>query len=64
MVQRDIIEQLGIEDPVLVRGSFFRPNLRLWSYQKGGARPTGARVPPVGEAIRRVVLRRLPSTEK
>src|SRR4029077_7966551 len=32
----DIIAQLGMKSPGLVRGSFFRPNLRLSVYRKGG----------------------------
>ena len=34
-VGRDIVEQLGMEDPVSFRGSFFRPNLHLHAYKKG-----------------------------
>jgi ATP-dependent DNA helicase RecQ len=34
-VQRDISEQLGMEEPVVVRGTFFRPNLRVHAYKKG-----------------------------
>jgi ATP-dependent DNA helicase RecQ len=34
-VQRDIAEQLGMESPVVVRGTFFRPNLRIHAYKKG-----------------------------
>jgi ATP-dependent DNA helicase RecQ len=34
-VVRDIAGQLGMEDPLLVRGSFFRPNLRLHAVKKG-----------------------------
>jgi ATP-dependent DNA helicase RecQ len=41
-VQRDIAEQLGMEDPHVVRGVFFRPNLRVHAYKKGeGADPRG-----------------------
>jgi ATP-dependent DNA helicase RecQ len=34
-VTEDIIEQLGMREPALFRGSFFRPNLRLAAYAKG-----------------------------
>jgi ATP-dependent DNA helicase RecQ len=34
-VIRDIAGQLGMRDPLLVRGSFFRPNLRLHAVKKG-----------------------------
>jgi ATP-dependent DNA helicase RecQ len=34
-VTRDIASQLGMRDPLLVRGSFFRPNLRLHAVKKG-----------------------------
>jgi ATP-dependent DNA helicase RecQ len=34
-VQRDIAEQLGMESPVVVRGTFFRSNLRIHAYKKG-----------------------------
>jgi ATP-dependent DNA helicase RecQ len=34
-VTRDIAEQLGMEDPLVHRGIFFRPNLRLHAYKKG-----------------------------
>ena len=33
-VTRDIVEQLGMHDPAIVRGSFFRPNLRLAAHAK------------------------------
>jgi ATP-dependent DNA helicase RecQ len=35
-VVRDIGEQLGMEAPLVLRGTFFRPNLRLHAYKKGG----------------------------
>jgi ATP-dependent DNA helicase RecQ len=35
-VTRDIVQQLGMTDPVHFRGSFFRPNLRLHAIRKGG----------------------------
>ncbi len=34
-VIRDIAGQLGMRDPLLVRGSFFRPNLHLHAVKKG-----------------------------
>jgi ATP-dependent DNA helicase RecQ len=49
-VTRDIIAQLAMADPVHVRGSFFRPNLRIHAYRKGEAG-----TPRVGDAILRLV---------
>ncbi len=41
-VTRDIVEQLGMQEPLVVRGTFFRPNLRLHAYRKGaGAAAAG-----------------------
>jgi ATP-dependent DNA helicase RecQ len=34
-VKNDIIEQLALRDPLVIRGSFFRPNLRLFAVKKG-----------------------------
>jgi ATP-dependent DNA helicase RecQ len=34
-VMRDIVQQLGMRGPKMFRGSFFRKNLRLASFQKG-----------------------------
>ena len=34
-VKNDIIEQLALRDPLVVRGSFFRSNLRLFAIKKG-----------------------------
>jgi ATP-dependent DNA helicase RecQ len=34
-VTRDIADQLGMVDPLVQRGTFFRPNLRLHAYKKG-----------------------------
>jgi ATP-dependent DNA helicase RecQ len=34
-VTDDIVSQLGMKNPVQVRGTFFRPNLRLSAYRKG-----------------------------
>jgi ATP-dependent DNA helicase RecQ len=45
-VKRDIIEQLALKDPLDVRGSFFRPNLRLFSVKKGQ-----------GSGVRELILR-------
>jgi ATP-dependent DNA helicase RecQ len=42
-VQRDIAEQLGMESPVVVRGTFFRSNLRIHAYKKGEGGDGGAR---------------------
>ncbi len=36
-VTRDIIDQLGMHQPALFRGSFYRPNLNLYAYSKGDA---------------------------
>ncbi len=36
-VVRDIADQLGMEAPLVLRGEFFRPNLKLHAYKKGGA---------------------------
>ena len=35
-VTDDIVSQLGMRSPVHVRGRFYRPNLRLSAYKKGG----------------------------
>lgn len=37
-VKCDIAEQLALDHPLEVRGSFFRPNLRLFAAKKGGER--------------------------
>jgi ATP-dependent DNA helicase RecQ len=34
-VKSDIVEQLALQDPLEVRGSFFRPNLHLFAVKKG-----------------------------
>jgi ATP-dependent DNA helicase RecQ len=39
-VTRDIAVQLGMERPLLVKGSFLRSNLRLAAVKKGGAGPS------------------------
>ncbi len=38
-VRRDIIAQLGMNEPLDFLGSFFRPNLRLHAIKKGGDAP-------------------------
>jgi ATP-dependent DNA helicase RecQ len=45
-VKNDIIEQLALQDPLDVRGSFFRPNLRLYAVKKGQ-----------GDGVRDMILR-------
>ena len=52
-VRRDIIQQLQMQNPLEVQGSFFRSNLRISAYRKG----TGG-LPPVREALLRLVLAR------
>ncbi len=39
-VSVDIVRQMGMLDPFRFRGSFFRPNLHLSVYKKGGGRKT------------------------
>ena len=50
-VIRDIADQLGMGDPLLVRGSFFRPNLRIFAVKKGEG-------PSAREAVVRLVRAR------
>ena len=45
-VKSDIVEQLALQDPLEVRGSFFRPNLRLYAVKKGR-----------GDGVRDMILR-------
>jgi ATP-dependent DNA helicase RecQ len=45
-VKRDIIEQLALQDPLDVRGSFFRSNLHLYAVKKGQ-----------GDGVRDMILR-------
>jgi ATP-dependent DNA helicase RecQ len=45
-VKNDIIEQLALQDPLVIRGSFFRPNLRLFAVKKGQ-----------GDGVRDMILR-------
>ena len=52
-VRDDIALQLGMRDPVLVQGSFFRANLRISAYRKGAEGQ-----PPAREAILRLVQAR------
>jgi ATP-dependent DNA helicase RecQ len=56
-VTRDIVDQLGMSSPTLVRGSFFRPNLRISAYRKGASGEDGPRA-KTREAIPRLVLAR------
>ena len=51
-VRDDIALQLGMRDPLLVQGSFFRPNLRISAYRKGEGQPAAR------EAILRLVQAR------
>jgi len=63
-VTDDIIEQLAMVRPLAFRGSFFRPNLHLHAYRKGGqngekgGRGDGGGVPRVRDAILRLVRAR------
>ncbi|HET6150709.1 MAG TPA: ATP-dependent DNA helicase RecQ [Polyangia bacterium] len=65
-VTDDIIEQLAMVRPLAFRGSFFRPNLHLHVYRKGGERDAGkggrgdagGGVPRVRDAILRLVRAR------
>jgi ATP-dependent DNA helicase RecQ len=52
-VRRDIAQQLDMRDPLEVRGSFFRANLRISAYRKGAEG-----LPPVREALLRLILAR------
>jgi ATP-dependent DNA helicase RecQ len=57
-VTNDIVGQLAMQSPACYRGSFFRPNLHISAYRKGGdgvgaSRGTGGR--GVREAIARLV---------
>ncbi len=51
-VTQDIIEQLAMGRPLQIRGSFFRPNLRLHAYRKGPQNGT------VRDALLRIVRAR------
>lgn len=54
-VQADIISQLHLEDPLVVDTSFFRPNLKIHAFKKGGE---GAERIKVKDAIGRICLDR------
>ncbi|MCZ7533917.1 MAG: ATP-dependent DNA helicase [Acidimicrobiia bacterium] len=54
-VQRDIVEQLHLEDPRMVNTSFFRPNLRIHVFKKGG---DGAERIKVKDSIGKICLDR------
>jgi len=45
-VKNDIVEQLVLQDPLEIRGSFFRPNLHLFAVKKGK-----------GDGVRDMILR-------
>src|SRR6185369_8470734 len=58
----DIVAQLAMRNPAHVRGSFFRPNLRLSAYRKGGsddaAAETNAGVRSAGpKGVRAAIVR-------
>jgi ATP-dependent DNA helicase RecQ len=59
-VTRDIVEQLALKDPLSVRGSFFRPNLRLSAYLKTGekAAPRPGTVNETKTALLRLIRAR------
>ncbi len=42
-VVNDIVAQLGMREPARYKGSFFRPNLHVHAYKKGGASPIDVR---------------------
>jgi ATP-dependent DNA helicase RecQ len=53
-VTADIIQQLAMVRPAEFRGRFFRANLRLSAYRKGGSGAESAPVPRVRDAILRL----------
>jgi ATP-dependent DNA helicase RecQ len=58
-VTRDIAEQLGMQDPLIHRGTFFRPNLRLHAYKKGeGGHGAAGRGLKTKDALLRLVRSR------
>ncbi len=54
-VTRDIVEQLGIKTPAIYRGSFYRSNLQLYSIAKGSNTDAARKIPPVRDAITRLI---------
>ncbi|NUP07376.1 MAG: ATP-dependent DNA helicase RecQ [Polyangiaceae bacterium] len=56
-VTADILAQLGMRAPAIQRGSFFRPNLHIHVFKKGGD-VGGKRIPPVRDAILQVIRAR------
>jgi ATP-dependent DNA helicase RecQ len=56
-VTRDIAEQLGMVDPLVQRGTFFRPNLRLHAYKKGAGAGSGVTGNHRGLRAREALLR-------
>jgi ATP-dependent DNA helicase RecQ len=56
-VTRDIAEQLGMVDPLVQRGTFFRPNLRLHAYKKGAGAGSGVTGNRRGLRAREALLR-------
>jgi len=56
-VTRDIAEQLGMRDPLVHRGTFFRPNLVLHAYKKGEGAGHGATGQRHGLRTRDALLR-------
>ncbi len=57
-VVADIVEQLAMETPRVYRGSFFRPNLHVHAYRKGRKGDPARKVPPIRQAILRLVRAR------
>jgi ATP-dependent DNA helicase RecQ len=56
-VTRDIAEQLGMRDPLVQRGTFYRPNLKLHAYKKGEGGARGAGGAATGLRTRDALLR-------
>ncbi|HET9596159.1 MAG TPA: RecQ family ATP-dependent DNA helicase, partial [Anaeromyxobacteraceae bacterium] len=56
-VVRDIAEQLGMRDPLVQRGTFYRPNLRLHAYRKGTAANPARNAGRGGVRVRDALLR-------
>jgi ATP-dependent DNA helicase RecQ len=58
-VTADIVEQLGMKDPLVLRGTFYRPNLRLHAFKKGEGRgPRPGRGLRARDALLRLVRAR------